>query len=420
MIANSEGRIIGFPVKKPENGKHSLGRAAHFRDMDREWEIEPGSDPRALWTKLERAFAARDPQSPWRRGTELLGSRYAIIGGAMTWVSDCRLVSAISNAGAFGVLAGGALTAEELDREIIATRAATERPFGVNLIRLSPHYKAQLECCFDQRVGVLIIGGGILDGAEFARAKHAGAKLLAFAPSLAAAKHAIRHGADGLIAEGCEAGGHVGPLTTAMLIQLLLPVLHRVPVFVAGGIGRGEMIAHYLNLGAAGCQLGTRFVAAHESRVHPRAKAAYLKAAGRDAKLAVQVDPNFQVHPVRAIANAAALDFIAHQHDVIHRHRAGLLSKVEAQSAIEHFWAGRLRRAVIDGDIENGSLMAGQSVEFLRREESVSEIIGTLLAQMAHILAPTRLSRSSWPDRSQEPRRLPANAHRMKEVSAAR
>jgi len=324
---------------------------------------------------------------PWQRGVELLGSRYAIMGGAMTWVSDSRLVSAISNAGAFGVLAGGALSPDELDREVASTYDLTDQPFGVNVITFAPHFDAQLDACLDHRVSHIIIGGGIPSADQITRAKRAGAKVIAFAASQAMATRAIRNGADALIAEGREAGGHVGPLTTLVLVQDLLPVLGRVPVFIAGGIGRGEMIAHFLRLGAAGCQLGTRFVCAHESRVHAETKKAYLRASGRDAALSVQVDPEFRVAQVRALANKASQAFVKVQLETIRRYRLGELSKAEAQMEIEGFWAGRLRSAVLEGDVEFGSLMAGQSVEFLKSEERVSEIIQELVAQVATCVA---------------------------------
>jgi len=327
------------------------------------------------------ASAADLPHLPWRRGADFLGSRYAIMGGAMTWVSDSRLVAALSNAGAFGVLAGGAQTAEDLDREIAATRALTDRPFGVNVITFAPHFAAQLESCLDRRVSHVIIGGGVPTVEQIARARQAGAKVMAFAASFAMASRALRNGADALIAEGREAGGHVGPLSTSVLVQELLSLFDRAPVFVAGGIGRGELIAHYLRLGAAGCQLGTRFVCAHESRVHPRAKAAYVNAAGRGAVLSMQLDPEFRVIPVRALANRASREFAALQRDTIERCRRGELRKTETQALIENFWAGRLKRAVLDGDVEFGSMMAGQSVEFVQREQSVAEIVAELVAQ---------------------------------------
>jgi enoyl-[acyl-carrier protein] reductase II len=329
------------------------------------------------WSAPPPLVAARPPQCD----TNFLGSRYPIMGGAMTWVSEHRLVAAISNGGGFGVLAGGALTAEELDREISAARNLTDQPFGVNIVTFAPHYAAQLECCLDHRVSHLVIGGGVPAGEQIAAAKRAGVKIMAFAASLAMAERAIRHGVDALIAEGREAGGHVGPLATSVLVQELFPVFGRVPVFIAGGIGRGEMIAHYLRLGAAGCQLGTRFVCASESRVHPRTKAAYLKASGRDAALSVQVDPEFKVIPVRALVNKASREFVMVQRDAIHRYRGGELSRAEVQGIVEKFWAGSLRRAVLDGDVERGSLMAGQSVEFLRQEQSAAEIIAELVAQ---------------------------------------
>jgi enoyl-[acyl-carrier protein] reductase II len=213
------------------------------------------------------------------------------------------------------------------------------------------------------------------------RVKRAGAKAMAFAASRAMAERALRNGADALIAEGHEAGGHVGPLALSVLVQDLLPLMDRVPVFVAGGIGRGEMIAHYLRVGAAGCQLGTRFVCAEESRVHPHTKRVYLKASGRDAQLSPQLDTAFRVTPVRALANSASREFLELQRQTLERIADGTCSKAEAQYAIEGFWAGRLRRAVDEGDVEQGSLMAGQSVEFLREEARAAEIVAELVAQ---------------------------------------
>jgi enoyl-[acyl-carrier protein] reductase II len=323
----------------------------------------------------------------WRRGAEFLGTRHPIMGGAMTWVSDSQLVASISNAGAFGVLAGGALDANALDQEIAATYDLTDRPFGVNIITFAPDFDAQLEACVYRQVSHVIIGGGIPSAEHIKRAKRAGGKVLAFAASLPMAERALRNGADALIAEGREAGGHVGPLATSVLVQELLPLFDRIPVFVAGGIGRGEMIAHYLQMGAAGCQLGTRFVCARESRVHPKTKLAYLNAAGRDAVLSVQVDPEFRVTPVRALANKASRAFVELQQQSIQRYRAGELTRAEVQNEIERFWAGRLRRAVIEGDTEFGSLMAGQSVAFVTSEESVAEIVEELVAQAVRCAA---------------------------------
>jgi len=334
---------------------------------------------------------------PWERGAAFLGARSAIMGGAMTWVSDSTLVAAISNGGAFGVLAGGALDPERLAREIARTDDRTDQPFGVNIVTFSPHFAAQLEVCLDHHVSHVVIGGGIPATDSIARAKRAGAKVMAFAASRAMAERALRNGADALIAEGHEAGGHVGPLALSVLVQDLLPLMDRIPVFVAGGIGRGEMIAHYLRLGAAGCQLGTRFVCAEESRVHPHTKRAYLKASGRDAQLSAQLDPAFRVIPVRALENRASREFLDLQRQILDRLADGTCSKAEAQYGIEGFWSGRLRRAVEEGDVEQGSLMAGQSVEFLSEEASAAEIVAELAAQArcafagdASLVAPRR------------------------------
>jgi enoyl-[acyl-carrier protein] reductase II len=154
-----------------------------------------------------------------------------------------------------------------------------------------------------------------------------------------------------------------------------------VPIFVAGGIGRGEAIISYLEMGAAGVQLGTRFVCAHESIAHRNFKRAFLRAAARDAVASVQVDPRFPVIPVRALINPATHRFTEVQRAVIDRFNQGALTQKEAQLEIEHFWAGALRRAVIDGDVEAGSLMAGQSVGLVTREQSMQEILDELVAQ---------------------------------------
>jgi enoyl-[acyl-carrier protein] reductase II len=154
-----------------------------------------------------------------------------------------------------------------------------------------------------------------------------------------------------------------------------------VPVFVAGGIGHGEAIAAWLRMGAAGCQMGTRFVCARESIAHPAFKRAFIRAAARDAVPSVQIDPAFQVIPVRAIANQASRRFVETPLEVIAQHRAGALTFEQASLAIEHFWAGALRRAVIDGDVENGSLMAGQSVGLIAKEQPLAEILAELVAQ---------------------------------------
>jgi enoyl-[acyl-carrier protein] reductase II len=272
---------------------------------------------------------------------------------------------------------------DQLASEIEATRALTGQPFGVNLIVMHPALTELVDVCLAQGVGHVVLAGGLPPRTTMEQVKQGGARLLCFAPSLGVARKLIRSGADGLIIEGMEAGGHIGPVATSVLAQEILPEIHEVPVFVAGGIGHGEAIAAYLRMGAAGCQLGTRFVCAEESIAHPRFKQAFVRGHARDAVPSVQIDPEFKVIPVRALANQATRLFTQTQIEVIGRYRSGDLSHEEASLAIEHFWAGALRRAVVDGDVENGSLMAGQSVGLVRRIQPTAEIIAELVEQAA-------------------------------------
>jgi enoyl-[acyl-carrier protein] reductase II len=165
-----------------------------------------------------------------------------------------------------------------------------------------------------------------------------------------------------------------------------------VPIFVAGGIGRGEAILSYLEMGAAGAQLGTRFVCAAECVAHPNFKRAFIRGSARDALPTVQIDPRFPVIPVRALQNGGTAKFMEHQAATLARFQSGELTKEAAQLDIEHFWAGALRRAVVDGDVENGSLMAGQSVGMVTREQPAAEIVQELVTQAAGALA----SRRDW------------------------
>ncbi len=321
------------------------------------------------------------------RGTEFLGTEFAILGGAMSWVSERNLVSAISNAGGFGVIACGAMNPEQLDGEIAETKARTKRPFGVNLITMHPQLSELIDVCARHQVSHVVLAGGLPPGGAIDRIKGNGAKLIAFAPALALAKKMIRSGADALVIEGMEAGGHIGPVSTSVLAQEILPhVAADIPVFVAGGIGRGEAIAAYLEMGAVGVQLGTRFVCATESIAHANFKKAFIRASARDAIPSVQIDPRLPVIPVRALKNREMVAFAAKQVEVAGRLDSGEIEMMEAQLQIEHYWAGALRRAVIDGDVEGGSVMAGQSVGMVKREEPVAEIIAELVEEASAAL----------------------------------
>jgi enoyl-[acyl-carrier protein] reductase II len=317
-----------------------------------------------------------------RRGAEFLGSDYAILCGAMSWVSERNLVSAISNAGGFGVIACGAMTPELLDAEIAATKALTAKPFGVNLITMHPELFDLIDVCARHGVSHVVLAGGIPPKGSVEAIKAFGAKVIVFAPTLALAKKLLRSGGDALVIEGSEAGGHIGPVSTSVLAQEFLPELAESHiVFVAGGIGRGDMIASYLEMGAVGVQLGTRFACATESIAHPDFKKAFFRANARDAVASVQVDPRLPVIPVRALKNKGTEEFTAKQREVAALLDAGSVDMGQAQLQIERFWAGALRRAVIDGDVESGSIMAGQSVGMVTREEPVTAIVAELMEQ---------------------------------------
>src|SRR5687767_5329712 len=321
------------------------------------------------------------------RGTEFLGCDIAIMGGAMSWVSERNLVSALSNAGAFGVIACGAMTPDLLDTEIAETKKRTGRPFGVNLITMHPDLGELIDTCAKHGVSHVVLAGGLPPSGSIDRIKGSGAKLVCFAPALSLAKKLMRSGADALVIEGMEAGGHIGPVSTSVLAQEILPHVARdIPVFVAGGIGRGEAIAAYLEMGAVGVQLGTRFVCAHESIAHANFKKAFIRASARDAIPSVQIDPRLPVIPVRALKNQEMVNFAAKQREVAQLLDEGAIEMAEAQLQIEHYWAGALRRAVIDGDVETGSVMAGQSVGMVNREEPVAEIIKELADEAAAAL----------------------------------
>lgn len=338
-------------------------------------------------TDAQKSAAMDTLSALWKRGTDLLGTKYAILGGAMSWVSDRHLVSAISNAGGFGVIACGGMTPDLLLAEIQATKALTDKPFGVNLITMHPALDELIDVCLAEKISHIVLAGGLPSGKAIERIKAGGAKVMCFAPALVLAKKLVRSGVDALIVEGAEAGGHIGPVATNVLAQEILPHIKEVPIFVAGGIGRGEAIVSYLKMGASGCQLGTRFVCAEECSAHENFKKAFIRAQARDAVSTVQLDPRFPVIPVRAIKNEGTEKFNSHQAAVIERYKSGELDMDAAQLAIEEFWVGALKHAVVDGDVANGSVMAGQSVGMVKTVQPTQEIINELLDQAVEFIA---------------------------------
>lgn len=315
----------------------------------------------------------------WKKGTDFLGVNYSILCGAMSWVSESNLVAAVSNSGGFGIIAAANMPGDLLAVEIEKTFKKTKKNFGVNIITITPYLKEQLDVTLQRKVTHIFFGGGIPNGKDIQRVKEAGSKVICFAPTISLAKRMIRHGVDALIIEGNEAGGHIGPISTSLLVQEIILNIKEVPVFVAGGIATGEIIAHYLTLGAAGCQLGTRFVVAEECIAHDKFKQVFLKAKSRDAVVTAQFDPALPVIPVRAIVNEGTRDYNELQLKYLQDVKAKKIEVNEAQLKLEEFWLGSLRKAVIEGDVEKGSLMAGQSVGMVKSIQPAAEIMDELI-----------------------------------------
>ena len=309
------------------------------------------------------------------RGKEFLGVEYPILGGAMSWISESNLVSAISEAGGFGVLAGGNMPPELFKDEIKKTLDKTDKPFGVNLITIAPNFRKHLEHILEIDFPFVIFAGGLPPRDAISKVTKSSSKLLCFAPTVGIAKNLISAGVDALIIEGNEAGGHIGPVATSVLAEQILPATKQVPVFVAGGIGSGLLMVHYLMMGAAGVQFGTKFAVADESIAHENFKNVLLKAASKDAVPTAQFDPRVPVIPVRAIVNEGTRDFVTLQLGLIAQIERGEMTPREAQTKLEEFWIGGLRKAVIDGDVEGGSIMAGQSVGLINEAMPVRDLI---------------------------------------------
>jgi len=312
-------------------------------------------------------------------GREFLGCKYPIMCGAMTWVSEPKLVSAMGNCGGFGLLAGGNAPVEVLKNQILETREMTDHPFGANLITLAPAYKDQLNLVCNMECEFIVFAGGIPKKNEIQQAKKAGAKVICFASTAPLAFMLIERGADALILEGSEAGGHIGPVALSVLIQQILFAVDSVPIFIAGGIATGRMMAHLLMMGAAGIQMGTRFVMSEECIAHPLFKEVFKRAKARDAMATPQFDSRLPVIPVRALKNEGIIEFGKLQLELLHKLDNCLIDREQAQYAAERFWIGALKNAVIDGDVTKGSLMAGQSVGLVDEVKPLKSIIDEMI-----------------------------------------
>ncbi|MCK4764309.1 MAG: nitronate monooxygenase [Candidatus Aminicenantes bacterium] len=314
----------------------------------------------------------------WKRGQDFLGVKYPIISGAMTWISDAKLVKAVSDAGGMGVLAAGNMPADLLEKEINLLKEAGAN-YAVNLITLAPMYREHIEIAVRLKAPFIVFAGSFPRKEELRRAGAAGAKTICFASTESIAQRMIDYGADALVLEGSEAGGHIGHVSTTVLIQQVLFNFPDIPIFVAGGIASGKMIAHLFLMGAAGVQMGTIFAMAEESPAHPRFKERFKKARSREAFATPQYDSSLPIVAVRALKNKGTGDFGKLQLELLKKLKNNELTRIEAQFEAEKYWAGALRKAVQDGDIEHGSLMSGQSVGLVNEIKSVKKIMTDLL-----------------------------------------
>ncbi|HOX24954.1 MAG TPA: nitronate monooxygenase family protein [Candidatus Krumholzibacteria bacterium] len=351
-------------------------------------------EPVILTPRLARLFA---------RGREFLGVEVPIMCGAMTWISESGLVSLMSNLGAFGSLAAGNMPPDLFAAEVRKTQELTSKPFAANLITIAPNYLTHLDILCEARLTHIVFAGSIPRRTEVEKAKASGAKVLCFASNPSIARRMLDYGADGLILEGSEAGGHIGHVSTVVLLQdVLFEFGDEVPIFIAGGIGHGGMIGHLGLMGAAGAQLGTRFVVAEECSAHPRFKEVFIKARAREAISTPQYSSKLPVVAVRALNNPAMEEFGQLQLALLKRLEAGEITRQEAQYQVEHFWVGSLREGAVEGKVETGSLMAGQSVGLVHRIQPLREILAELVrdADLAVSRAEGRLVGGEYAERA--------------------
>ncbi|MDG5816884.1 nitronate monooxygenase family protein [Chitinispirillales bacterium ANBcel5] len=316
-----------------------------------------------------------------QRGRDFLGVKYPIIAGAMTWISDFNLAKAVSENGAFAVLAAGNMPPELFEQEVDRCVAGLKKPFAVNLITIAPNYRAHYEILQSKNVPFVVFAGSFPRKADIQGMKAAGKRTMSFASEESIARQQIQFGVDALVLEGSEAGGHIGHVSLMILLQQVLFEFKEVPIFVGGGIATGRMMAHMLTMGAAGCQFGTRFVMTEECTAHDKFKEVFKRAKARYAISTPQYDSKLPVVAVRSIKNAGTDDFGKLQLQLLKRLEKGEITRETAQYEVENFWMGALRRAVVDGDVEGGSLMAGQSVGLMKDILPMRKVIENLVSE---------------------------------------
>ena len=296
--------------------------------------------------------------------TALLGTEYPIIHGGMAWVAEYHLAAAVSEAGGLGIIGAANAPADWVREQIHKVRELTKKPFGVNVMLMSPYAEEVAKVIAEEKVPVVTTGAG--NPEKYMELwKSAGTKVIPVVASTALAKRMERCGADAVIAEGCESGGHVGETTTMALVPQVVDAVEKIPVIAAGGIGDGRGIAAAFMLGAKGVQMGTAFVATKESQVHENYKQCIIKAKDIDTRVTGRTTG----HPVRALRNQMTKEYL----------------KKEAEGAsfeeLELLTLGSLRRAVQEGDTRNGSMMAGQIAGLVKEELSCKELIDKLVKE---------------------------------------
>lgn len=301
--------------------------------------------------------------------TELLGIEYPVVQGAMAWIAEHHLAAAVSKAGGLGIIAGGAAPVDYIRDEIRKARAITDKPLGLNIMLLSPNADDLAQLAIDEKIEVLTTGAGN-PGKYMENWKNAGIKVMPVVASVALAKRMERAGADAVIAEGMEGGGHIGELTTMPLVPQVVDALS-IPVVAAGGIADGRGMAAAFMLGAEGVQMGTRFLCAEECVAHENYKEKVLKARDIDTI----VTGRRLGHPVRALKNPFTNEFAKLEYDA---------SKTNEE--VEQFGVGALRRAAVEGDEKQGSFLCGQIAGLVKQIEPAAAIIDDVMSGAEKLL----------------------------------
>jgi len=306
------------------------------------------------------------------RITELLGIKYPIIQGGMAWVAEYHLAAAVSNAGGLGIIGAASAPPEVVREQVQKVKELTDKPFGVNVMLMNPNAPEVAQVVVEEGVKVVTTGAGN-PGKFIDMWKEAGIKVIPVVASVAMAKMMERGGADAVVAEGTESGGHIGSATTMTLVPQVVDAVD-IPVIAAGGIGDGRGFAAAMMLGADGVQMGTRFVVAKESIVHVNYKESIIKAKDIDSV----VTGRSTGHPIRVLRNKMTREYLKMEEE-----------GVELEE-LERLTLGSLKKAVMEGDVVNGSLMAGQIAGLISKEQTCKEMIEEIMEQADNLLQKNR------------------------------